>query len=150
MLNCKEIMLLWELALRLIIVMLQVCHAFDVMWMGTKLEERLRVRLDGCNSFFYSIKYLNLFPICLSCYMMLICVKVSDSIYLYSTDLLLWSVLVFCWCLQVLIKRVKYGKERHDRYKGDKRKAKLQVGILIFFVLSIAYRKRLKCFKLLF
>jgi len=26
------------------IVMLQVCHAFDVMWMGSKLEEWLLIR----------------------------------------------------------------------------------------------------------
>ena len=44
------------------IVMLQVCHAFDVMWMGSKLEDDFESDTDGCSSFFYLIKCLNLFP----------------------------------------------------------------------------------------
>lgn len=63
--------------------------------------------------------------------MMFICVNVYDSIYLYSIVSCFDWFSVFCLCLQVLFERVKFEKERREPYKGDKRKAKEQVGPLI-------------------
>ena len=132
------------------VVMLPECHAYYVMWMEPKLEEWLRIRLHGCNYSCYSIKYLDLFPYayidmwCLYVWMHLIPFTYNQQSFCF------YWFFVFYWCLQVLFKCVKYRKERHHRYKGDKRKAKVKVGPLILFVLSIVYRKRLKWFKLLF
>ena len=149
MLNCKEIMLLWDLTLE----QMMWCHKLVLllMWCGWDPSWRndFESDTDGCNSFFYLIKCLNLFPYDVF----------FHNSYMYELILITFIYIQWIVCFDRFSSSVvltgyfssKLSTGRSDGINKREMREKRNYRYAFYpLFLSISYRESLKHFKLLF